>query len=72
MKLHYYPETDSVYIERADEKAVDSREVASGIVSDIGAGGRVVGVDDDHARDRVDLSKLEADGIPYPAEPIGH
>ena len=69
MKLHYYPETDSLYIELSSGTAADSREVASGVVLDFGADGRLVGIDVDHASDKVDLSRLEGDGIPLPTAP---
>lgn len=67
MKLHYYADTDSLYIELASSSAADSREVATGVVLDFDAEGRLVGVDVDHASTRVDLSRLESEGIPHRA-----
>ena len=64
MKLHYYPDTDSLYIELGPEPAADSREVAEGVVLDFAADGRLVGVDVDRASSKVDLSRLETDGLP--------
>lgn len=64
MKLHYYPETDSLYIGLLDQPSVDSQEVANGIVLDFDAEGRLVGLDIDHASQVVDLSKLEASSLP--------
>ena len=49
MKLHYYPETDSLYIELADRAGVETREVVAGVNVDIGADGAVVGIDIDGA-----------------------
>ena len=43
MKLHYYPETDSLYIDLTDEPASESQEVRPGIVLDFSAEGRLVG-----------------------------
>lgn len=34
MKLNYYPETDSLYIDLADEPSAESREVSNGVVLD--------------------------------------
>ena len=34
MKLHYYPETDSLYIELKATPAVETREIADGINAD--------------------------------------
>ncbi|WP_375382625.1 DUF2283 domain-containing protein [uncultured Sphingomonas sp.] len=66
MKLHYYPETDSLYIELQAVAGVDSREVADGVMADIAADGSVVGIDLGRAS-RFDLSTLEHDGLPSAA-----
>ena len=39
MKFHYYPETDSLYIDLADRTSKDSIEVAPGVVVDFDAAG---------------------------------
>ena len=67
MKLHYYADTDSLYIELAPGSAADSTEVTAGVVLDFDADGRLIGVDVDRASTRVDLSRLESEGIPYRA-----
>jgi uncharacterized protein YuzE len=72
MKLHYYPETDSLYIELSGESAADSREVTPGVVLDLGADGRLVGIDVDHASTKVDLSRLEGEGLPLRTVSVGH
>jgi len=64
MKFHYYPETDSLYIDLSDKTSVDSREVAPGVVLDFGADGNLVGIDIDHASKIVNLSRLEAEALP--------
>jgi uncharacterized protein YuzE len=64
MKFHYYPETDSLYIDLSEKVSAESREVAQGVVLDFDAEGRVVGIDIDHASKVVDLSKLEAESLP--------
>lgn len=63
MKLHYYRETDSLYIELKSEPGVETREVANGVNADFAADGTVVGFDIDHAS-RLDLNSLEANGVP--------
>ncbi len=64
MKLHYYRETDSLYIELQDVPGAENREVAPGVVMDLAADGSVVGFDIDRASSKLDLSKLEAAGLP--------
>ena len=64
MKLHYYPETDSLYIELSGGAGVEVREIADGVNADLDAQGRVVGLDIDHASTHLDLSKLETVSLP--------
>jgi uncharacterized protein YuzE len=64
MKLHYYPETDSLYIELKAEPGSETREVAPGLNVDLDAKGDVVGLDIDHASLKLDLSTLETIALP--------
>ena len=64
MKLHYYPETDSLYIELSPRASVESKEVAAGLVADFDEDGNVVGFDIDRASTKLDLHTLEADSLP--------
>ncbi len=64
MKLHYYPETDSLYIDLNAKPGSDSREVADGLVVDFDAEGNVVGIDIERASLRLDLKTLEAEALP--------
>ena len=64
MKLHYYPETDSLYVELKAGPGTETREVANGLNVDLDSGGEVVGFDIDHASKRFDLSTLETEALP--------
>ncbi len=64
MKFHYYPETDSLYIDLAERVSADSKEVATGVVLDFDAEGRLVGIDIDRASQVVNLSRLQAEALP--------
>ncbi len=64
MRFHYYPETDSLYIDLSHKSSVDSIEIAPGVVVDFDENGNIVGVDIDHASHIVDLSRLEAVSLP--------
>lgn len=66
MKLHYYPETDSLYIELNTKPGVDSHEIADGLVVDVDANGDPVGIDIDGASRKLDLTTLEAIDLPLP------
>jgi uncharacterized protein YuzE len=65
MKFHYYPETDSLYIEFLEDKtSIDSREIAPNIVLDFDEEGNLIGIDIDNASKIIDLSRLEIDSLP--------
>ncbi len=64
MKLHDYPETDSLYIELKAEPGAETREVADGLNVDLDASGQVVGFDMDFASKRFDLTRLETVALP--------
>jgi len=68
MKLHYYPETDSLYIELKPTPGTEVREIANGLNVDLDAAGHVVGFDIDHASTRLDLTSLEI--VALPVSPI--
>lgn len=64
MKLSYYPDTDSLYIDLAERPGADSREVTPGVVLDFDAEGELVGIDIDRASRHLDLSGLGAGSVP--------
>ena len=68
MKLRYFPETDSLYIELRDAPSAETREVAADLNVDLGADGGIVGFDIDHAAARLDLDAIEAVGLPLAGE----
>ena len=64
MKLHYYPETDSLYVEFKAKAGAETIEVTEGLNVDIDADGEVVGFDIDQASRRLDLHTLETEALP--------
>lgn len=64
MIFHYYPETDSLYIELSENPSTDSQEVAPNVVLDFDVEANLVGIDLDHASKFVNLSRLEAKSLP--------
>ena len=71
MKLHYYPETDSLYVEFKAGPGVETRAVSDGLNVDLDAAGDVVGFDIDHASRRLDLSTLETEALPLRSTRVG-
>ena len=64
MKIRYYAETDSLYIEFKAGPGTETREVSDGLNVDLDATGQVVGFDIDHASSRLDLSTIEVETLP--------
>ena len=70
MKLNYYPETDSLYIDLAERPSTNSKEVSEGIVLDYDAEGNLVGIDIDNASKKLELKKLVLSKLPSEIENI--
>ncbi|MGA7876554.1 MAG: DUF2283 domain-containing protein [Desulfoferrobacter sp.] len=64
MKISYYPDTDSLYIDLSEQVSTESREISEGIVLDYDAEGRLVGIDIDNASKKVELQKLTINKLP--------
>jgi len=70
MKLNYYPDTDSLYIDLSGKSSVDSREISEGIVLDYDESGTIAGIDIDNASKKVDLHELMVTKIPFVVQTI--
>jgi uncharacterized protein YuzE len=70
MKLAYFAETDSLYIELADHVSTESREVSEGVVLDYDAAGNLVGIDIDNASTKVDMGSLQLSKLPGKVETV--
>ena len=64
MKISYYPDTDSLYIDLSEQPSAESREISEGVVLDYDAQGRLVGIDIDNASLKVELKKLTLSRLP--------
>lgn len=64
MKLNYYPETDSLYIDLSDKPSVVSREISEGILLDYDAEGGLAGIDIDNASKKVNQKELTLTRVP--------
>ncbi len=64
MKLNYYPDTDSLYIDLSERSSVESREISEGVVLDYDAAGNLVGIDIDNASRKVELKQLTLNKLP--------
>lgn len=64
MRLHYYADSDSLYVELKRSPGTETREVSNGLNVDLDAAGDVVRFDIDSASTRLDLSTLEVEALP--------
>ena len=64
MKINYYADTDSLYIDLSSKTSVDSREVSDGIVLDYDSDGNLVGIDIDQASVRLEIKELILNKLP--------
>jgi uncharacterized protein YuzE len=71
MKIHYYKDTDSLYIDLSEKKSAESREVAPGVVLDFDSKGQLTGIDIDHASKNANISNLEAIALPLRHSTVG-
>lgn len=55
MKIKYFEDTDSLYIEFRDAEVLEIRDYDDNTLIDIDAAGQVCGITVEHAKQRVDL-----------------
>lgn len=67
MKLNYFPDTDTLYIELSPRPGSDAEEVADGVVLDLDADGVVTGIEIEHASERTDLREVAMSLLPVAA-----
>jgi uncharacterized protein YuzE len=70
MKLNYFAETDSLYIDLSEQPSVRSKEISEGVVLDYDAKGNLVGIDIDNASTKVEMSQLVLDKLPASVKTI--
>ena len=68
MKLNYYKDTDSLYIDLSSKPSAESREISEGVVLDYDTEGNIVGIDIDNASQKVDLQEVSLSKIPAEVE----
>lgn len=64
MKLSYFADTDSLYIDLSERTSSDSQEISDGIVLDFDDEGNLVGIDIDNASRKVQLARLVLSHLP--------
>ena len=70
MKIEYFPETDSLYIDLTGKPGADAVEMGEGLVLDLDASGHPSGIDIDQASMHLDLSSLNLKRIPFEVKQV--
>ena len=70
MKINYYPDTDSLYIDLSSKTSRESIEISEGIVLDYDEHNNLVGIDIDNATKKLDLSELILTKLPTKVEKL--
>ena len=70
MKLNYYPDTDSLYIELSEKDSVESQEISEGIVIDFDSERNITGIDIDNVSKKLNLSELVITKMPVASQTI--
>ena len=70
MKIAYYPDTDSMYIDLSEKPSAESREVSPGVVLDYDADGNIAGIDIDNASWKLSLKELVLSRLPIDTQTI--
>jgi uncharacterized protein YuzE len=70
MKLEYYRDTDSLYIDLSSKSSAESKEISDGVVLDYDAEGNLVGIDIDNASQKIDLKEVILSKLPAEVETL--
>lgn len=63
MKVSYFEDTDTLYIEFCDSGIAESRDLDENTILDVDAKGNVCAITFEHASQRTDVSHLVIEGI---------
>jgi uncharacterized protein YuzE len=63
MKVQYFADTDTLYIEFRDRDIAESKDLDENTVLDLDASGNVCAITFEHASERTDVHRLTVEGI---------
>jgi uncharacterized protein YuzE len=63
MKVKYFQDTDTLYIEFRDNAIAESRELDENTILDVDVEGNVCGITFEHASERTDVERLSVEGM---------
>lgn len=63
MKVKYFKDTDTIYIEFQSRKVVESRDLDENTILDLDADGKLCAITVEHASNRMDVEQVTLEGI---------
>ena len=63
MKIKYFPQTDTLYIELRDAEIVETRDLDENTQIDVDTSGTMCGITIEHASQRTDLPNLSFEQV---------
>jgi uncharacterized protein YuzE len=70
MRLKYYRDTDSLYIDLSSKPSAESREISEGVMLNYDTAGNLVGIDIDNASRKIDLKEVVLSKLPAEVEAL--
>lgn len=64
MKIKYFKETDTAYLELSDRLIRETKEIFNNLYADLDENGNLVGLTIEHAKSQTDLSDVIFEQIP--------
>jgi len=66
MKIQYFPDTDTVYVQLNDNPVLETKDLGENTVIDVDARGNLVSITIEHARERADIANFVFQQIATP------
>ena len=63
MKMSYFDDTDTLYIEFREDNVVESKDLDENTILDLDASGNIISITVEHASNRTDVHQLTLSGI---------
>ncbi len=63
MKMNYYDDTDTLYIEFRESGVVETKDLDENTLLDLDQNGQIISITVEHASQRTDVNKLVLSGI---------
>jgi len=63
MKMSYFQDTDTLYIEFKESNVVETKELDENTIMDLDSNGNIISITVEHASKRTDINQLTVSGI---------